>query len=145
MLSRCCRGVREGCGIRIAVRCRRDRTPAPEPRSTRTGVTVRYMDRLGALAGDNATLLFAHGQACAEDKYPDPSHQLWHRHLGALFADGRPDLDADFPAHPVLAAFDGDLIRHMTPPDEPRHFTGSIQQMAMADRCVSAYRPRVGP
>lgn len=58
-----------------------------------------------------------------------------------LFADGHPDLDADFPAHPVLAAFDGDFIRHMTPPDAPRHFTGSIQQTAMTDLGMPAYRP----
>jgi hypothetical protein len=31
----------------------------------------------------------------------------------------------------VLAAFDGDLIRRMTPPDDPRRFTRSVQQLAM--------------
>lgn len=93
---------------------------------------LAFLDGLGAIAEGNATLLSAHGQACAEDKYDDPSYQLWHRHLSTLFADGRPDLDAGFLAHAVLAVFDGDLIRHMTPPDDPRRFTRSVQQMAMA-------------
>lgn len=98
--------------------------PAPER-------LLAFLDGLGAIAEGNATLLSAHGQACAEDRYRDPSYQLWHRHLAALFAEGRPDLDADFLAHAVLAVFDGDLVRHMTPPDAPRRFTRSVQQMAM--------------
>ncbi|MHC5256388.1 TetR/AcrR family transcriptional regulator [Streptomyces sp. UC4497] len=93
---------------------------------------LAFLDGLGAIAEGNATLLSAHGQACAEDKYDDPSYQLWHRHLSTLFADGSPDLDAGFLAHSVLAVFDGDLIRHMTPPEDPRRFTRSVQQMAMA-------------
>ncbi|MDQ0797793.1 TetR/AcrR family transcriptional regulator [Streptomyces sp. B1I3] len=93
---------------------------------------LAFLDRLGAIAEGNATLLSAHGQACAEDKYDDPSYQLWYRHLSTLFADGTPDLDAGFLAHAVLAVFDGDLIRRMTPPDDPRRFTRSVQQMAMA-------------
>ncbi|SEG77248.1 DNA-binding transcriptional regulator, AcrR family [Thermomonospora echinospora] len=93
---------------------------------------LAFLDGLGAIAEDNAVLLSAHEQACAEDKYDDPSYQFWHRHLSVLFAEARPDLDADFLAHAVLAVFDGNLIRHMTPPDDPRRFTRSIQQMATA-------------
>jgi AcrR family transcriptional regulator len=98
--------------------------PAPER-------LLAFLDGLGAIAEGNAALLSAHGQACAEGKYADPSYQFWHRHLSGLFADGRPDLDADFLAHAVLAVFEGDLIRHMTPPGDPRRFTRSLQRMAM--------------
>ncbi|HEY5833351.1 TetR/AcrR family transcriptional regulator [Streptomyces sp.] len=98
--------------------------PAPER-------LLAFLEGLGAIAEGNAALLSAHEQACADGKYGDPSYQFWHRHLSTLFADGRPDLDADFLAHAVLAVFEGDLIRHMTPPDDPRRFTRSIQQMAM--------------
>lgn len=93
---------------------------------------LAFLEGLGAIAEGNAALLSAHEQACAEDKYGDPSHQLWHRHLSDLFTEGRPDLDADFLANAVLAVFDGDLIRRMAPLDDPRRFTRSIQQMAMA-------------
>ncbi|MGW9209181.1 TetR/AcrR family transcriptional regulator [Embleya sp. NPDC055664] len=99
--------------------------PAPER-------MLAFLDGLGAIAEGNATLLSAHGQACAEDRYGDPSYRFWHHHLAALFTDGRPDLDADFLAHALLALFDGDLIRHTTPPDDPRHFTRSVQALAMA-------------
>ncbi|WP_433345223.1 TetR/AcrR family transcriptional regulator [Microtetraspora malaysiensis] len=93
---------------------------------------LAFLDGLGAIAERNALLLSAHEQACAEDKYDDPSYRLWHRHLCALIAEARPGLDADFVAHALLAVFDGDLIRHLTPRDDPRRFTRSVQRMAMS-------------
>jgi AcrR family transcriptional regulator len=93
---------------------------------------LAFLDGLGAIAEGNAVLLSAHDQACAEDKYSDPSYQFWHNHLSTLLAESRPDLDAGFMAHALLAVFDGDLIRHLTPPGQPRRFTRSIQQLAMA-------------
>ena len=71
-------------------------------------------------------------QACAEDKFGDPSYRTWHRHLSLLFAEARPGLSADFLAHAVLAVFDGELIRQLTPPGDPRRFTRSILQLAAA-------------
>ncbi|WP_286988824.1 TetR/AcrR family transcriptional regulator [Thermomonospora sp. CIF 1] len=93
---------------------------------------LAFLDRLGEIAEHNAVLLSAHEQACAEDKYNDPSYRFWHRHLSTLLAEGRPGCDADFLAHALLAAFDGNLIRHITRPEDPRRFTRSIQQMATA-------------
>ncbi|MGN9845572.1 TetR/AcrR family transcriptional regulator [Nonomuraea sp. H19] len=93
---------------------------------------LAFLDGLGAIAEGNAVLLAAHEQACAEDKYADPSYLSWHRHLGTLLAAARPDLDAEFLAHAILAVFDGDLIRHLTPPGDPRRFTRSVQGMAVA-------------
>ncbi|WP_344489973.1 TetR/AcrR family transcriptional regulator [Nonomuraea monospora] len=91
-----------------------------------------FLDGLGAIAEGNTVLLAAHEQACAEDKYDDPSYRLWHGHLTTLFAAERPDLDAGFLAHALLAVFDGDLIRHLTTPGDPRRFTRSVQEMATA-------------
>ncbi|GAA4937542.1 AcrR family transcriptional regulator [Nonomuraea thailandensis] len=91
-----------------------------------------FLDGLGAIAEGNAVLLAAHEQACAEDRYDDPSYRFWHAHLSALFAAERPDLDADFLSHALLAVFDGDLIRHLTPPGDPRRFTRSVQETAAA-------------
>ncbi|AJE80455.1 TetR family transcriptional regulator [Streptomyces albus] len=99
--------------------------PAPER-------LLAFLEVLGGIAEGNTTLLSAHEQACADDKYGDPSYRFWHRHLSSLFADEHPDADADFMAHAVLAVFDGALIRRMTPPADPRRFTRSVQQMAMA-------------
>jgi AcrR family transcriptional regulator len=91
-----------------------------------------FLDGLGAIAEGNAALLSAHEQACAEEKFDDPSYRFWHDHLRGLLAEERPDLDADFLAHGLLAVFDGGLIRHVTPADDPRRFTRSVQQMATA-------------
>lgn len=92
---------------------------------------LAFLDRLGAIAEGNAVLLTAHEQACAEDKFTDPSYLFWHGHLSGLFAEGCADLDAEFAAHAVLAVFDGDLVRRLTPPDDPRHFTRSVQRLAL--------------
>ncbi|TYB50620.1 TetR/AcrR family transcriptional regulator [Nonomuraea sp. PA05] len=102
-----------------------------------------FLDGLGAIAEGNAVLLAAHEQACAQDKYDDPSYRLWHGHLAALFTTARPGLDADFLAHALLAVFDGDLIRHVTTPGDPRRFTRSVQEMATA-LLGPASRPRAG-
>jgi AcrR family transcriptional regulator len=110
-----------------------DNGPAPlGPGAPARERLLAFLDRLGAIAEGNAVLLSAHEQACAEDKYADPSYQFWHRHLSTLLSEERPDLDTDFLAHAVLAVFDGDLVRKTTPPDDPRRFTRSIQYMATA-------------
>ncbi|MFD5321100.1 TetR/AcrR family transcriptional regulator [Streptomyces sp. NPDC127098] len=93
---------------------------------------LAFLDGLGAIAERNAVLFAAHEQACAEDKFADPSYRFWHAHLAGLVAAGRPDADADFLAHALLATFDGDLVRHVTTPDDPRHFTRSVQRLALA-------------
>ncbi|MEU8272515.1 hypothetical protein AB0B89_35860, partial [Sphaerisporangium sp. NPDC049002] len=93
---------------------------------------LAFLDGLGLIAERNAVLFSAHEQACADDKYADPSYRFWHRHLSGLIAGERPDLDAEFLAHGLLAVFDGGLIRHLTPPGDPRRFTRSVQRMATA-------------
>jgi AcrR family transcriptional regulator len=92
---------------------------------------LAFLDGLGAIAEGNAILLAAHEQACADDKCNDPSYRFWHGHVSALLAAERPDLDSDFLAHAILAVFDGALIRHLTPPGDPRRFTRSVQEMVM--------------
>jgi AcrR family transcriptional regulator len=47
---------------------------------------LAFLNGLGAIAEGNAVLLSAHEQACAEDKYDDPSYLSWHRHLSTLLA-----------------------------------------------------------
>ncbi|RKN11907.1 TetR/AcrR family transcriptional regulator [Streptomyces radicis] len=115
--------------LRLAV------TEGPPPLGPGAPVRERllaFLDGLGAVAEGNAILLAAHEQACAADKYRDPSYLFWHRHLSGLFAAHHPATEADFLAHAVLAAFDGDLVRELTPPDDPRRFTRSVQRMAVA-------------
>ncbi|MGW5687329.1 TetR/AcrR family transcriptional regulator [Nonomuraea sp. NPDC003754] len=70
-----------------------------------------FLDELADLAGRNIALFAAHERACAEDKYADPTYLRWHTHVTALIAEARPDRDAAFLAHTVLASFDGELVR----------------------------------
>lgn len=110
-----------------------DNGPAPlGPGAPARERLLAFLDRLGAIAEGNAVLLSAHEQACAEDKYADPSYRFWHRHLSTLISEERPDLDNDFLAHAVLAVFDGDLVRKTTSSGDPRRFTRSIQHMVIA-------------
>ncbi|WP_433235853.1 hypothetical protein ACQPYK_26055 [Streptosporangium sp. CA-135522] len=44
----------------------------------------------------------------AGDRHADPEYALWHDHLSGLIALARPDLDAGFAAHALLAVFDAD-------------------------------------
>lgn len=91
-----------------------------------------FLDALGAIAEGNAVLLSAHEQACAEDKFDDPSYRFWHRHLSELYAAEHPGRDTDFLAHALLATFDGELVRHVTTRRDPRRFTRSVQALALA-------------
>ncbi|WP_157974886.1 hypothetical protein [Glycomyces dulcitolivorans] len=47
-------------------------------------------------------------------------------------AEERPGLDGDFLAHGILAVFDGALVRHLATNGEPRRFTRSVQDLALA-------------
>ncbi|WP_019634565.1 TetR/AcrR family transcriptional regulator [Actinomadura atramentaria] len=91
-----------------------------------------FLDVLASIAEDNAVLLSAHGRECAQDRFTDPVYLRWHAHLSGLLAEQRPDLDAGFLAHGLLAVFDGDLVRHLSPPEDPRFFRRSVRRMALA-------------
>lgn len=91
-----------------------------------------FLDGLCGIAEDNAALLTAHEQACADAKYTEPSYLFWHEHIASLVAQERPDLDAGFLAHALLALFDGELVRRTTSPEEPRRFTRSVTELAAA-------------
>ncbi|GAA4227801.1 AcrR family transcriptional regulator [Streptosporangium album] len=92
---------------------------------------LAFLDGLAGIAEQNAALLSAHDQACAADKQADPSYRFWHSHISALLAEERPDLDTEFLAHALLSVFDSNLIRHLTR-DDPRRFTTSVREMAVA-------------
>ncbi|MFF4414954.1 TetR/AcrR family transcriptional regulator [Streptosporangium sp. NPDC001559] len=94
-----------------------------------------FLDGLCGIAEANAALLTAHEQACADAKYTEPSYLFWHGHIASLVAEERPGLDADFAdflAHALLALFDGELVRRTSSPEEPRRFTRSVTELAVA-------------
>ncbi|MFI6531609.1 hypothetical protein ACIBHY_04115 [Nonomuraea sp. NPDC050547] len=83
-----------------------------------------FLGGLCAIAEGNAVLLSAHEQACADDKFTDPSHLFWHAHLTSLLEGAGPD--PGFLAHALLALFDGALTRHVG----PGRFTDSVKNLA---------------
>ncbi|MEV0615749.1 TetR/AcrR family transcriptional regulator [Nonomuraea sp. NPDC050404] len=92
-----------------------DGVPAPLGRGAppRTRL-LAFLDELAALAARNIALIAAHEQACASDKYDDPTYRRWHDHLTGLLGQLRPDTDTEYLAHVLLGSFDGDLVRQIT-------------------------------
>ncbi|MEV0286735.1 TetR family transcriptional regulator [Kribbella sp. NPDC050820] len=64
-----------------------------------------YLDLL-----DRHIELFVDSENASEGaRYRIGSYHLWHRHLSLLIEDARPDLDADYTAHLLLAPLAADL------------------------------------
>ncbi|WP_248964841.1 TetR/AcrR family transcriptional regulator [Sphaerisporangium perillae] len=93
---------------------------------------IAFLDALADLALRNLALISAHDRACADDKYQDPTYLRWHSHVTGLIAEARPDLDAEFVAHTLLACFDGDLVRHVTANGGRTRLTHSIHDLTLA-------------
>ena len=62
----------------------------------------------------------------------DPSYLRWHQHLTTLLAEARPDLDGEFHAHILLAAFNADLVRRMAPHGDHRRLATTLRDLASA-------------
>lgn len=93
---------------------------------------LAFLTALTDLATRNMALIAAHERACAEDKYADPTYRRWHDHLTTLIAEIRPDLDAEFLGHTLLASFDGDLVRHITARGGADRLGRSVHDLAVA-------------
>lgn len=88
-----------------------------------------FLDALSQLAAGNLALLAAHERSCATDRHADPTYTRWHAHLKTLITQARPDLDATFVAHALLGMFDADMVRRLTPQDDPGRFARSLRQL----------------
>lgn len=97
-----------------------------------------FLDALADLAARNVTLLAAHERACAQDRLADPTYLRWHRHVTALLGEARPDLDADFHAHVLLAVFDADLVAAVTARGGAARLSASVRGLAEAILHASA-------
>lgn len=91
-----------------------------------------FLDALADLAGRNVALFSAHERACAEDKYADPTYLRWHGHVRALIAEARPELDAEFLGHTLLASFDGALVRHVIATGGVERLRASVRSLVLA-------------
>jgi AcrR family transcriptional regulator len=89
-----------------------------------------FLDALAELATRKIAVLAAHERACAQDKFSDPTYLRWHRHITALLHQARPDLDAEFYGHTLLAMFDADLVRTITANGGAPRLTSSLHELA---------------
>jgi AcrR family transcriptional regulator len=74
------------------------------------------VDRVTAFLTAYTDLLARHVELFADSenasdgaRYRIGSYRLWHRHIAVLVEEARPDLDADFTAHLILAPLAADL------------------------------------
>jgi AcrR family transcriptional regulator len=100
--------------------------PSAPPRDRLLG----FLDELAKLAAKNIALIAAHEQACAADKHQDPTYQRWHDHVTRLIRQIRPDIDAEFFAHMLLASFDGELVRHITDHGGVKRLRTAVRDLA---------------
>ncbi|GIH18603.1 TetR/AcrR family transcriptional regulator [Rugosimonospora africana] len=100
--------------------------PSAPPRDRLLG----FLDELAKLAAKNITLIAAHEQACAADKHQDPTYQRWHDHVTRLIRQVRPDTDAEFVAHLLLASFEGELVRHITDHGGVKRLRTAVRDLA---------------
>ncbi|HEY3502863.1 MAG TPA: TetR/AcrR family transcriptional regulator [Actinocatenispora sp.] len=114
--------------------------PGAPPRDRLLG----FLDELAVLAAGNIALIAAHEQACATDKHQDPTYQRWHGHVAGLVREIRPDADADFLAHLLLASFDGTLVRHVTDHGGVDRLRAAVRDLAGTLVPVPAGRDRAG-
>lgn len=91
-----------------------------------------FLDALAGLAAANLSLLSAHEQACAPDKYADPTYTRWHEHLSALAREAAPEADAPLTAHTLLASFDADLVRAALADGGPPRLRAHLHRLARA-------------
>ncbi|MEW9532585.1 TetR/AcrR family transcriptional regulator [Microbispora sp. NPDC049125] len=89
-----------------------------------------FLDALASLATRNVSVLAAHERACPQDKLSDPTYLRWHRHITALLGQARPDLDAEFYGHTLLAMFDADLVRSITANGGAARLAASLHDLA---------------
>ncbi|MDA3627872.1 helix-turn-helix domain containing protein [Saccharopolyspora sp. WRP15-2] len=108
-------------------------TDGPPPLGTGAPPRERllaFLAELTVIGEQNAALISAHEASCGDHKHEDPSYRFWAGHIAALIAAERPDLDADFLGHAILATFDADLIRHVQ--SQGKSFTSAVQALATA-------------
>ncbi|WTW98143.1 TetR/AcrR family transcriptional regulator [Streptomycetaceae bacterium NBC_01309] len=89
-----------------------------------------FLDELALLAARNIALIAAHEAACAADKHMDPTYRRWHEHVTDLVAELRPNDDAQFLAHVLLGAFDGELVRETVRAGGTERLRASVRELA---------------
>lgn len=79
--------------------------PGAPPKRRLLAFLDAYLDFLD----DHAELVLESETAATGSRYRVGAYQFWHRHTAILLAAARPDIDADYTAHALLAPLAADL------------------------------------
>ncbi|MEV5986249.1 helix-turn-helix domain-containing protein [Streptomyces sp. NPDC052051] len=98
-----------------------------------------FLDAVVDVVGRNKGLLAALGETATtpRDAQEDAREQesvygFWHRHISALIAEERPDLDAELLAHILLGALRNGPIVHLLGRGETRRLSTSLRLLVNA-------------
>ena len=84
--------------------------PAPlGPGASAVERVTAFLDAYLELLDRHVELFMDSENASDGARYRIGSYRLWHRHVAILVAEARPDLDADYTAHFILAPLAADL------------------------------------
>jgi AcrR family transcriptional regulator len=92
---------------------------------------VAFFGEVAGMAARNGNLIAAHEHAVATRKAggsreANPIYVSWHRHVSALIAEGRPDVDAEEIAHLLLGALHMEPIASQLRAGETRRLAASF-------------------
>lgn len=86
---------------------------------------IAFVEAYAAFLDANVDLIHVSETASPGARYRIGAYQLWHRHVTILLAKARPDLDADYLAHAILAPLSADLHKALDYPPE-RAASGAV-------------------
>jgi AcrR family transcriptional regulator len=87
--------------------------PPLGPGAPATDRLLAFLDAVVDLATRNTALVAAYEKAAEGERQAGDVYQYWHRHVGGLIAQARPELDAELLAHILLGALHSDLVVHL--------------------------------
>ena len=75
-------------------------------------------------------LLHVSETASTGARYRIGSYRLWHRHVAGLLGEARPEIDAEYAAHALLAALAADVIKALLDQMSKRRVVAGVRAMA---------------
>ena len=115
--------------------------PGAEPAARLAAFLTAYQDFLDA----HLDLIRMSETASPSARYRVGAYRFWHRHVAMLLHAARPDLDADYLAHTLLALLSADTHAAVREYTDGRRARGGIQALASLMLTGRVADPGCGP
>lgn len=99
--------------------------PAPERLAAFLDASIQFVTC-------NLGLIAASEQVASGRHYEEPLYVFGHRHVSALVAEARPELDADMLARVLLASLHSDLVAHVRRQSKADRLAESLRMLVSA-------------